>query len=350
MNRKWLAGLLAAVMTCGGSLPVFAASPAVISKSTENETQAAAYQYRLFDPENSSRYVNEVYCSVSKFTVQADNGNFYTLITPSELESGDFTRAIQTASNAQLIKGIDVAKAEMQKLNEPSYCVKLSESAVLDQLTMGFTVRYTAKSDTVLAVREAGKKTDTKLTVKNGAKLSFNVKLTVDYSKLIQFDVTPRYADALDSIRKNPWPTGVSGDVLSPAKGDDSDYVWSSIGRICAEVNANGNLTYAPKLSTLWDNGTLKKQFSKGTAFVRSFAENTPGQTVTLTLTNPFLTLDGDESTPHGKLSIYEYKNGKLTNITKQFRYTTDSDGMGAFITTTSHLGTYIISDVKAQS
>ena len=44
---------------------------------------------------------------------------------------------------------------------------------------------------------------------------------------------------------------------------------------------------------------------------------------------------------------IYEQKDGKLTDVTRKFRYGEDSDGNGAFILTTDYLGNYILANQK---
>lgn len=348
-KSKWLAGALAAIMLCGAGVPASAASAPTISKTSKTDTSASAYQYWLFDPENTALYRNEVFCAVEKLSVQADNQKYYYLTDLSELENSKaFSLSLKSSTNAQYVKSLRTAPDEMKKPDRPSFAVKLTENAVLDPLTLGYNATYTALTDTELSVREAGKtNSDQTLSVARGAKLTFAVSLRIEYDKLLRFNTTPRYAADLTETRSVDWASGISSDTMTAEKGDDSDYAWTSLGRICAELNVgSATISTAPKLSAIWRDGDLRAKFTKGNAFYRSFAASTVDGKVTLKLTNPFVTIDGKESIAHSKVKIYEVQNGKPVNVTKQFRYGENSDGEGAFYTTTDHLGTYIITDV----
>lgn len=349
MKRKLLAAVLTLACVFSMGVPAFALSGAPeLTKTSEHTVTATCYAYKPFDEGNSGMYINEVYCETAKPVVTADNGRTYYFEDPTVLTDGSFIVSLKYSDNANMVKSMKLADSAMRNSDNPAYAIRLSDSAVLNDIYVGFTATFTPKKLITVKVREAGR-ADAKtvdLTIGTKAKIVLEHRVNVDYDKLNRLQFTPKYTYEVELGEGGP--NGVEGDVMYPRKTLGADLTWESIGEICAEVNyGSGSIEYAPKLSAFWPKGSLIMKFKERRTFIRDFNTCSVTGKVELVLTNPFLNIEGKETIPHGDVVIYKYADGKLTDITKSFTYTKNSDGIGAFKMTADSLDTYIFSDGK---
>lgn len=325
----------------------------VLSKTSDTTAAAVAYEYHPFDPNYSGIYINEFYCDSSRLMITADDGKSYLVTDPTPFTDGSLTCTLRYVANVQMIRSMKVASDDQRRGDMPAYVMRLSDNAILDDIVAAFSTTFSAPQDMVIMVRDASNPNAKvqKMLLKSGAKILIRHRMEVSYDRLNRLQFTPKYNVDFDSLHHD-GAAGVESDVMYPEDDYDNstaDYCWESIGRICAELNHSDSTTlnYVPKLSTFWTDGDLLKKFSKGDAYIRDFGGADMKTSVQLVLTNPFLTFDGEEVIPHEDIVIYEYTNKHLKDVTSKFRYTKNTDGDGAFATSTGKLGTYVLSAKK---
>lgn len=322
----------------------------VLSKTSDTTAAAKAYEYHPFDPNYSGIYINEFYCESSRLMITADDGKSYLVVDPTPFTDGSLTCTLRYVANVQMIKSMKAAAADQRQSAMPAYVLRLSDNAILDDISAAFSVTFSAPQDLNITVRLASDPNaePVKMLVRSGAKILIRHRMDVSYDRLNRLQFTPKYNVDYDSLRHD-GPAGIESDVMYPEDDYDNstaDYCWESLGRICAELNHSDSYTldYVPKLSTFWTDGDLLKKFSKASAFIRDFGNAKLKTSVQLTITNPFVTFDGEETIPHKDIVIYQYIDKHLKNVTKKFRYTKNTDGDGAFSLMTNELGVYIFS------
>lgn len=322
----------------------------VLSNTSKSTAAAVAYEYHPFDPDYSGIYINEFYCDSSRLMIVADDGKAYLVTDPTPFTDGSMTCTLRYVANVQMIKSMKVASDDQRRGDMPAYVMRLSDNAILDDITAAFSTTFSVPQDMNILVRDASDPNakPVKMLLRSGAKIVIDHRMNVSYDRLNKLQFTPKYNVDFDSL-KHDGPAGVESDVMYPEddyENSTADYCWESLGRICAELNHSDSTTlpYVPKLSTFWTDGEVLKKFSNTTAFIRDFGGANMKTNVQLVLTNPFVTFDGDETIPHGDVIIYEYTDKHLKDVTSKFRYTKDTDGNGAFAMMTNKLGCYILS------
>lgn len=325
----------------------------VLSKTSDTTAAAVAYEYHPFDPNYSGIYINEFYCDSSRLMITADDGKSYLVTDPTPFTDGSLTCTLRYVANVQMIKSMKVASDDQRRGIMPAYVMRLSDNAILDDIAAAFSATFSAPRDMTVMVRDASDSSGKarEMLVKSGAKIVIRHRMEVSYDRLNRLQFTPKYNVDFDSLQHD-GAAGIASDVMYPDddyENSSADYCWESLGRICAELNHSDSATlnHVPRLSTFWTDGGLLKKFSKGDAYIRDFGGSDMKTNVQLLLTNPFVTFDGEEVIPHEDIVIYEYTDKHLKNVTNKFRYTKNSDGDGAFTTSTAKLGTYILSAKK---
>ena len=217
-----------------------------------------------------------------------------------------------------------------------------------DNTGIGFTVTYTAVKDTALPVSPLGANTGTasELAVKSGAKIVIDYTLRITEDTLFPssyLKTSPDWYGDLFYFKDVEHPIGAEDIVLTPTQEGDSDYTWEDEDIIVAELSGS-DIFYAPKLSTRRADTGRNHTAPLGEMYTRFFRGNPDAKGGTLTLTNPYLTFDGEETVPHRQIHIYEATEaGDLKDVTSRFKYAADSDGRGAFSAKVHTLGNYII-------
>ncbi len=327
----------------------------VLSKTSDTLAAARVYEYHPFDANYSGIYINEFYCETTRLMIVADDGKSYLVTDPTPFTNGSLTCTLRYGNNAPMIRSMKVATASQRASSMPAYIMRLSDNAILDDISATFSATFIPAGDVAVTVRDASDSSapKQKMLIKNGAKIVIRHQMDVSYERLNQLQFTPKYNVDYNAFRHD-GPAGIESDVMYPDsdyENSTADYCWESLGRICAELNHSDSavLNYIPKLSTFWTDGLLLKKFSNTSAFIRDFGNADIKANVQLLITNPFVTFDGEETIPHEDIIIYQYHGKGLTDVTNKFRYTRNSDGDGAFVTSTNHLGIYILSSEKVR-
>ncbi len=357
MRKRWIAVTLATICAFSSNSFAFAANLQLKEGSTTAAATIYDYQPLIFDAAGRARYGNTIYCSAQE-RLYGNDGKIYRLADASPLsDSSQFRSKIQLLTNAPAVKTLKLAKDEQKNQNFTSFVITLADDWLYQDVLIKFQVTYTALKDTSLSVLPTGASSASPMEMKVGDKEKIVVEYTVNIADDALF--TGNYDDyELRSARYEQtilptdplFPSGPEEVILSPEKDEDADLTWDDVGKLVAQVNFNsGSLDSSPKLSTLWKDTYLTRTRSFGDCYARIFVGNPQTQSgqVTLILTNPFLTEEGEETIPHEDVVIYELQDGYPVEITRQATYGTDSDGNGAFLLSTDHLGSYILASQK---
>lgn len=352
MRFKFSAILLAAACAASMSLGVFASGGSVsLSGESKGSGLPAVYDYQaLTFSGNKAVFGDKVYCSFRPL-VQAGNGKYYRIFDARPLDdSACFRRSISTTTNAMAVKNVSaVTDSELRDGNKPSFCIPLAKDFVYQDTSVFFTVTYTAAADTelrVAALEDKAMSNPFEMSVKRGAKLSYDCKLLINDDTLFSSDykrlgIKPYTSDDAALLMDPSATFGADGLIITPEK-DEGDGVWMETESAVARLtNPPSNL---PKLSTIWEEAKLPASYSALDAYVRLFRSH-PAVSGTLSFSNPFITISGDETVKPEDVRIYELsESGSLKDVTSKFRFERDSDGNGYFSRTVSRLNDYVIS------
>lgn len=350
MKRSVLACALALACALSLAAPALAADKApVLSGDSSAAAVAKVYEY---DPHRYIANGNSVFGNT--LTVAAaervydDFGKLWRVTDSSAFyDSTAFLCSIKTTANAMNARSI-------RQSDEPivgagaCFVVTLSDDAMYDNAGLGFTVTYTARKNVALPVKPLGanQSTASELTVKNGAKIAVDYTLRITEDTLFPsayLKSGPEWYGDLFYFKDVEHPIGAEDIVLTPTQEGDSDYTWEDEDIIVAELSGS-DIFYAPKLSTRRADTGRDHRAPLGEMYTRFFRGNPDAKGGTLTLVNPYLTYDGDETVDHRQIHIYKVTEaGDLKDVTNRFKYTADSDGRGAFSAKVQTLGNYII-------
>ena len=350
MKQSLSARVLAFVCACALCVPVFAAERThTLSEQSEAALGAKVYDYEPIRTDPAGRYKtygNTVTVAACE-RVYDDAGNLYR-VTDSTLfnDSSAFTRAIKTTVSPMSVERIEAAGGEIVG-SGAAFVITLEDYLVDEGVTVGFTVTYTAQKDIKLPVVTTGKNAGTAetLDVRRGAKIVLNYRADItgdDLSASSYLNPLPDWYGDVVTLKDGPYAAGAEDIFLYPSKDGDSDYTWEDSDIIVAELNG-GDYTYMSKLSTRRSDTGRDHTAPLGEYYTRFFSNYPSVSGATLTLTNPFLTFDGNETVPHGDVHIYEVtETGDLQDVTSRFTYGADSNGRGAFIARIDKLGRYV--------
>lgn len=350
MKQSLSARVLAFVCACALCVPVFAAERThTLSEQSEAALGAKVYDYEPIRTDPAGRYKtygNTVTVAACE-RVYDDAGNLYR-VTDSTLfnDSSAFTRAIKTTVSPMSVERIEAAGGEIVG-SGAAFVITLEDYLVDEGVTVGFTVTYTAQKDIKLPVVTTGKNAGTAetLDVRRGAKIVLNYRADItgdDLSASSYLNPLPDWYGDVVTLKDGPYAAGAEDIFLYPSKDGDSDYTWEDSDIIVAELNG-GDYTYMSKLSTRRSDTGRDHTALLGEYYTRFFSNYPSVSGAILTLTNPFLTFDGNETVPHGDVHIYEVtETGDLQDVTSRFTYGADSNGRGAFIARIDKLGRYV--------
>ena len=356
MKRKLFVSLLA--VFCVLSMGVTAlAAEATLSKDSKASAVPQIYNYEPLRTDSlTGRTVfgNTVTCAAIE-RVYDDRGDLYRVSDASVLADPlNFQCTTKITDNPMVIRTVKKSDEPIVGTGVP-FLVTLQDDYVYQNVVACFSVTYTAKRDVTLPVTatgsNAGKSFD--LMVQSGATIQQDYRLNINSDTLFRtnFDdyvLTGRWYGDIFLENDIDYPAGAEDLVISPRRDWDSECTWEDTDIIVAELNG-GDFSYYPKLSTQRsDTGLVDDRTNVGQIYTRFFRGNpTSSSKATLTLTNPFLNFDGEEMVPHQDVYIYEVRSGVFYDVTKKFRYTTDSDDRGAFQIQTDTLGNYVFSGKK---
>lgn len=148
---------------------------------------------------------------------------------------------------------------------------------------------------------------------------------------------------------------GEKGVVIKPVKNERNIVTWENADGPVASMTflADSDADYyCPRLSTRWNDADYLDYFHDVDAYLFDFVDNprVPAATrPTLSLCNPFVDEDGDLTVRESRIHVYEVDgDGELIDKTHLFNFGENDDGDRVLSIRTFTLGTYIVSDGKA--
>lgn len=148
---------------------------------------------------------------------------------------------------------------------------------------------------------------------------------------------------------------GEKGVVIKPVKNERNIVTWENADGPVASMTflADSDADYyCPRLSTRWNDADYLDYFHDVDAYLFDFVDNprVPAATrPTLFLYNPFVDEDGDLTVRESRIHVYEVDgDGELIDKTHLFNFGENDDGDQVLSIRTFTLGTYIVSDGKA--
>lgn len=148
---------------------------------------------------------------------------------------------------------------------------------------------------------------------------------------------------------------GEKGVVIKPVKNERNIVTWENADGPVASMTflADSDADYyCPRLSTRWNDADYLDYFHDVDAYLFDFVDNprVPAATrPTLSLCNPFVDEDGDLTVRESRIHVYEVDgDGELVDKTHLFSFGENDDGDRVLSIRTFTLGTYIVSDGKA--
>lgn len=147
---------------------------------------------------------------------------------------------------------------------------------------------------------------------------------------------------------------GEKGIVVKPVKNEWNTVTWEDQNRTLAslEFRADSDVSfYCPRLSTHWNYYDYADYFDDTDAYLYNFVDSPtiPAATrPTLTLYNPFVDDDDDLTVSTSRTYIYEVDDGELIDVTDEFDFDRNDDDDYVMTTKTRTLGTYIVSNGRA--
>lgn len=151
-----------------------------------------------------------------------------------------------------------------------------------------------------------------------------------------------------------PLPQVKRGVVVKPVKNEINTVTWEDHNRTLATLSfrADSDVSfYCPRLSTRWNYYDYEDYFEDTDAYVFDFVDSPtiPATTrPTLSLYNPFVDEDGDLTIRTSRIHIYEVDDGELEDVTDDFRFEKNDDDDYVMTIKTRTLGTYIVSEGRA--
>lgn len=297
--------------------------------------------------------VDEAQQKVDAKTQELDSLVPPTTVTNSAI--ADLTAAEQAAQT----KLDDATKA----VNEQQKVVKTAEQTVLglttkapadtptpEQLLADKKVELTNKQADLRikenAVTDAKEALDRKSAgsgdnvLESGETFTYTFKVYIQNEHIVDDDAT--------------FTAGEKGVVVKPVKNEINTVTWEDYNRTLATLSfrADSDVSfYCPRLSTRWNYYDYVDYFDDTDAYVFDFVDSPtiPATTrPTLSLYNPFVDEDGDLTVRTSRIHIYEVDDGELEDVTDDFRFERNDDDDYVMTIKTRTLGTYIVSEGRA--
>ena len=150
------------------------------------------------------------------------------------------------------------------------------------------------------------------------------------------------------------FTAGEKGVIVKPVKNEINTVTWEDSNRTLAVLTfrADSDVSfYCPRLSTRWNSFDYADYFDDTDAYLFNFVSSPTipaSSRPTLSLYNPFVDDDGDLTVRTSRIYIYEIVDGDLEDVTDAFTFERNEDDDYVMTIKTRTLGTYIVSDGKA--
>lgn len=191
----------------------------------------------------------------------------------------------------------------------------------------------------------------------------------IDRLSSVGGSTTPGYLKSGDTYYKNfkfyignqqitdddaTFYAGEKGVVIKPVKNEINTVTWENSNGYIASVRFRADSEvnyYCPRLSTAWNNEDYTEYFNNRDAYLYDFVGNPKlpcTSRATLSLYNPYVDGNGRMTVSKNKIYVYEVVDGELIDRSNSFSFGENDDGDSVLTLQTRTLGTYIISDGKA--
>lgn len=150
------------------------------------------------------------------------------------------------------------------------------------------------------------------------------------------------------------FTVGEKGVVIRPVKNERNLVTWENADGPVASMTFLADSDagcYCPRLSTRWNDADYLDYFHDVDAYLFDFVDNprVPAATrPTLSLRNPFSDGDGGLTVRESRIHVYGVEGGELVDKTHLFSFGENDGGDRVLSIRTFTLGTYIVSDGKA--
>lgn len=176
--------------------------------------------------------------------------------------------------------------------------------------------------------------------LKSGNTFTHTFKIWVQNEKIEDSDAT--------------FTAGEKGVIVKPVKNEINTVTWEDSNRTLAVLTfrADSDVSfYCPRLSTRWNSFDYADYFDDTDAYLFDFVSSPTIPATsrpTLSLYNPFVDGDGDLTIRTSRIYIYEVSGRELKDVTDLFTFERNEDDDYVMTIKSRTLGTYIVSDGKA--
>ncbi len=339
-------------------IPALQTSPDnVAAVTTALDTEMERLENLIADQDKAitdeNKYILTVEAEIHKQTLAIQNlGDEPTLNKSQEqLDAEDAVQTAQStltdANNAVTAQQAVVKTAENTVLG---LTTKAPADTTLEQQLAAKKVELTNKQADLRikenAVTDAKEALDDKLAgtgdnvLESGETFTYTFKVYIQNEHIVDDDAT--------------FTAGEKGVVVKPVKNEINTVTWEDHNRTLATLSfrADSDVSfYCPRLSTRWNYYDYEDYFEDTDAYVFDFVDSPtiPATTrPTLSLYNPFVDEDGDLTIRTSRIHIYEVDDGELEDVTDDFRFEKNDDDDYVMTIKTRTLGTYIVSEGRA--
>lgn len=263
--------------------------------------------------------INEPFDNDSYFKVKASKGQNSKNISSIEVVSKYFTSELYSVYGGnQLTGGITTGRHSYVK-------VKLNELYTDDEYKITFDLKVS-------------------LTSSGEERYPNFVETSID-----EDDITAIWLKNKVDEGDGDYSVGTSGSMINPLINDWNEILWYDEDGDLAHLRffADSDVAaFYSKLSTKWSHDDYAAYFNDQDAYMFEFT-GSPSLSSTsradLSIYNPFVDVDGNETIDPTTATIYQIIDGDLYDVTDSFTYDEGDNGEMAYITRTRFLGTYII-------
>ncbi len=327
---------------------------------------AKAFTPLAGDDSNHATIAAELNAEISRVSGLINDANSRIVTATAALNS---LGSVIEIGNTELLAAANTEQSAKSELDTANSNVTTQEAAVSEAQKKLSELQAAASTPEDLANQLAAKKnelsakqsalpakekavTDTKAALdnmlagtgsnvlKSGNTFTHTFKIWVQNEKIEDSDAT--------------FTAGEKGVIVKPVKNEINTVTWEDSNRTLAVLTfrADSDVSfYCPRLSTRWNSFDYADYFDDTDAYLFDFVSSPTIPATsrpTLSLYNPFVDDDGDLTIRTSRIRIYEVSGRELKDVTDLFTFERNEDDDYVMTIKTRTLGTYIVSDGKA--
>ena len=327
---------------------------------------AKAFTPLAEDDSNHATIAAELNAEISRVSGLINDANSRIVTATAALNS---LGSVIEIGNTELLAAANTEQSAKSELDTANSNVTTQEAAVSEAQKKLSELQAAASTPEDLANQLAAKKnelsakqsalpakekavTDTKAALdnmlagtgsnvlKSGNTFTHTFKIWVQNEKIEDSDAT--------------FTAGEKGVIVKPVKNEINTVTWEDSNRTLAVLTfrADSDVSfYCPRLSTRWNSFDYADYFDDTDAYLFDFVSSPTIPATsrpTLSLYNPFVDDDGDLTIRTSRIHIYEVSGRELKDVTDLFTFERNEDDDYVMTIKTRTLGTYIVSDGKA--